>query len=112
MVQPERDQGNGVYLNLATRHDYTDWYNVQLTIVQSTTNSPARPLALYAGRKDFMDKSPWTEKEIRTYSVFFGIQAAIDLLLMISPERFDGDWGTLYNELIRGLAYGVQQEQV
>lgn len=48
-----------------------------------------------------MPKSPWKPLEILSYGNHFGTQDAIDILLMIGPDRFDGDYDKLMEKLLQ-----------
>ena len=62
--------------------------------------------------KDFR----FTPADVRQYEKQRGTLPALEWLSMIPPDRFDGDWQSVYDELSSklywGRADGVRQEQV
>ena len=47
-----------------------------------------------------------TEEEVRQYAKQHGIIAAVDWLLLVPPDRFDGDWQTVYDDLQSSFYWG------
>ncbi len=58
----------------------------------------------------------FTPEEVRRYADQNGTLSALDWLALIPPDRFDGDWQKMYDELEHeiywGFGNGVQQKQV
>ena len=47
-----------------------------------------------------------TEEEVRQYAKQHGVIAAVDLLLLVPPDRFDGDWQKVYDDLQSAFYWG------
>lgn len=58
----------------------------------------------------------FTPDDVRLYAKKHGTIAAIDWLYLIPPDKFDGDWQKMYDELESsfywGSEHGVQQDKV
>ena len=58
----------------------------------------------------------FTPEEVRQYEEKNGTLSALEWLALIPPDRFDGDWRKVYDELESklywGRANGVQQDKV
>ena len=57
----------------------------------------------------------FTPEDVRLYARKHGTIAAVDWLYLIPPDKFDGDWQKMYDELESSFYWGldhVQQEQV
>ena len=48
----------------------------------------------------------FTEAEVRQYAAKNGNLAALEWLALIPPDRFDGDWQTMYHELESAVYWG------
>lgn len=48
----------------------------------------------------------FTVADVRQYAAKNGNLAACDWLLLISPDRFDGDWQKVYDELESAVYWG------
>ena len=47
-----------------------------------------------------------TEEEIRLYAAKNGLISAIDFLLLVPPDKFDGDWQKVYDDLQSSFYWG------
>ena len=58
----------------------------------------------------------FTEADVRQYAAKNGKLAALEWLALIPPDRFDGNWQKVYDELESALYWGndnaVRQEQI
>ena len=66
-----------------------------------------------------IDISPnykFTETEVRQYAAKNGNLAALDWLSLIPPDKFDGDWQKVYDDLESAIYWGndngVRQDEV
>ena len=48
----------------------------------------------------------FTPEDVRLYAQKHGITAAVDWLYLIPPDKFDGDWKTMYDELNSKFYWG------
>ena len=48
----------------------------------------------------------FTEADVRAYAAKNGLIDAIDWLLLIPPDKFDGDWHKMYDELCSSYYWG------
>lgn len=46
----------------------------------------------------------FTEADVRQYAAKNSVAAAADWMLLIPPDRFDGNWHKMYDELERGVS--------
>ena len=46
------------------------------------------------------------EEEIRLYAAKNGLISAIDFLLLVPPDKFDGDWQKVYDDLQSSFYWG------
>ena len=49
----------------------------------------------------------FTEEDVRQYAAKNGNLAAIEWLALIPPDRFDGDWQKVYDELEHRIYWGL-----
>ena len=58
----------------------------------------------------------FTEAEVRQYAAKNGNLAALDWLSLIPPDKFDGDWQKVYDDLESAIYWGndnaVRQDEV
>ena len=48
----------------------------------------------------------FTPDDVRRYAQKHGITAAVDWLYLIPPDKFDGDWKQMYDELENHFYWG------
>jgi hypothetical protein len=53
-------------------------------------------------------KYKFTPEEVRQYAEKNGNLAALEWLALIPPDRFDGDWQTVYDELAHRIYWGLE----
>jgi hypothetical protein len=53
-------------------------------------------------------KYKFTPEEVRQYAAKNGNLAALEWLALIPPDRFDGDWQTVYDELVHRIYWGLE----
>ena len=51
----------------------------------------------------------FTPEDVRNYAKKHGITAAVDWLYLIPPDRFDGDWQKMYDELEHNFYWRTDQ---
>ena len=49
----------------------------------------------------------FTPEQVRQYEAQHGTLAALDWLALIPPDRFDGDWQRVYDELASRIYWGL-----